>query len=137
MNKEELRGYRALTKERKQLEALLEEIESPLYSAKVQRLTGMPFSPGSGESGSTQERLADRTIELRARYAEKIAELAERQIAIERAINALPSTMRHLLRARYIEGMTWEEVCVSIGYGWRQTHRIHAEALQKLRSQEE
>ena len=137
MNKEELRDYRALTKERKQLETLLEEIESPLYSAKVQRLTGMPFSPGSGESGSTQERLADRTMELRAKYADKIAELTERQLAIEQAIDALPSTMRQLLRARYIEGLTWEEVCVSIGYGWRQTHRIHAEALQKLRSQEE
>ena len=58
MTKEELRSYRALTKVRKQLETLLEEIESPLYSAKVQRLTGMPFSPGagSGESGSAQER---------------------------------------------------------------------------------
>lgn len=136
MTKEELRSYRALTKERKQLETLLEEIESPLYSAKVQRLTGMPLASGSGESGSAQERLADRTMELRARYAENIAELAERQLAIERAIDALPSTMRHLLRSRYIEGMTWEEVCVCIGYGWRQTHRIHAEALQKLRELE-
>lgn len=136
MTKEELRSYRALTKERKQLETLLEEIESPLYSAKVQRLTGMPFSPGSGESGSAQERLADRAMELRARYAEDIAELAERQLAIEQAIDALPSTMRQLLRARYIEGLTWEEVCVGIGYGWRQTHRIHAEALQKLRALE-
>lgn len=136
MTKEELRSYRALMKERKQLETLLEEIESPLYSAKVQRLTGMPLASGSGESGSAQERLADRTMELRARYAENIAELAERQLAIERAIDALPSTMRHLLRSRYIEGMTWEEVCVCIGYGWRQTHRIHAEALQKLRELE-
>lgn len=135
MTKEELRSYRALTKERKQLETLLEEIESPLYSAKVQRLTGMPFSPGtgSGESGSAQERLADRTMELRAEYAENIAELAERQLAIEQAIDALPSTMRQLLRARYIEGLTWEEVCVCIGYGWRQTHRIHAEALQRMK----
>ena len=93
----------------------MEEIESPLYSAKVQRLTGMPFSPGSGESESTQERLADRTMELRAKYADKIAELTERQLAIEQAIDALPSTMRQLLRARYIEGLTWEEVCVDMG----------------------
>lgn len=133
MTKEELRSYRALTKERKQLETLLEEIESPLYSAKVQRLTGMPSASGSGESGSAQERLADRTMELRARYAEDIAELAERQLAIEQAIDALPSTMRQLLRARYIEGLTWEEVCVCIGYGWRQTHRVHAEALQRMK----
>lgn len=133
MTKEELRSYRALTKERKQLETLLEEIESPLYSAKVQRLTGMPSASGSGESGSAQERLADRTMELRAEYAENIAELAERQLAIEQAIDALPSTMRQLLRARYIEGLTWEEVCVCIGYGWRQTHRIHAEALQRMK----
>ena len=136
MTKEELRSYRALAAERRQLEALLEEIESSLYSAKVQRLTGMPLAPGSGESGSAQERLADRTMELRARYARNIAELSERQLAIEQAIDALPSTMRQLLRARYIEGLAWEDVCVRMRYSWRQTHRLHAEALRRLRASE-
>ena len=137
MTKEQLRQYAAIKAERKQLEALLEEIESPLYSAKIQQLTGMPHAPSSTGSGSAQERLADRTMELRALYTEKIAELRAQQLAIEAAMDGLPSKMRQLLRYRYIEGLTWEEVCVRMSYGWRQTHRLHSEALEQLKKEPE
>jgi hypothetical protein len=32
--------------------------------------------------------------------------------------------------------MTWEEVCVRIGYSWRQTHNIHSRILDKLADEE-
>lgn len=137
MTKDQLRNYLAIKAERKQLEALLEEIESPLYSAKIQQLTGMPHAPSSTGSGSAQERLADRTMELRAMYTEKIAELTDQQLAIEAAIDDLQPRMRQLLRCRYIEGLTWEEVCVRMSYSWRQTHRLHAEALEQLKKEPE
>lgn len=37
-----------------------------------------------------------------------------------------------LLRLRYIIGLSWEEVAVAIGYSWRQTHRIHGDALRNF-----
>jgi hypothetical protein len=36
------------------------------------------------------------------------------------------------MRHRYLEGLTWEKVCVEMNYSWRQTHNIHARALDKL-----
>ena len=55
---------------------------------------------------------------------------------IEKAIEGLNPTTRMLLRYRYIEGLTWEEVCVRLSYSWRQTHRLHARALDQLREKE-
>ena len=133
MTKEQLRSYQSIKKEKAQLERLLEEIETPLYSAPGQQLTGMPHAPAATQSGSRQERLADRTAELRAWYRAKIDELHAEQLAIEKAIDGLEPTMRLLLRHRYIEGLPWEKVCLAINYGWAQTHRLHAAALQRLK----
>jgi hypothetical protein len=40
-----------------------------------------------------------------------------------------------LIRLYYIDGLTWEKVCVDINYSWRQTHRLHSEALKKIKIQ--
>lgn len=136
MTKEQLKRYTAIKTECKQLKALLEEIEGRLYDPKAQQLTGMPHAPSSTGGGSAQERMADRTMELRAYYTEKIAELEAEQLRIENAINSLDPMARMLLRCKYIDGMTWEAVCCAIGYSWRQTHRLHSEALQQLKEKE-
>ena len=44
----------------------------------------------------------------------------------------LEPTERKLARFRYIDGLTWEEVCDVMAYSWRQTHRIHGRMLDKL-----
>jgi len=133
MTKERLKAYAAIKAEREQIRGLLGEVESRLYSAKVQQLTGMPSAASPG-GGSAQERLADSTMQLRDRYRAKLAELDAEQLVIEDAIEGLRSArMRQLMRCKYIEGMTWEEVCVAISYGWTQTHRLHAKALQQIR----
>lgn len=133
MTKERLRRYQAIKAEQRQLQSLLDEIEAPMYGPKAQQLSGMPFPPSRIGSGSPQEQMADRTMELRARYAGKIEELHAEQLEIETAIDKLEPKQRTLLRHRYIEGMTWEEVCICMGYSWRQTHRLHADALEQLR----
>lgn len=132
MTKEQLQQYRTIQAELRQIEGKLAELEAPLYSAGAASITGMPMPPSRVGTGSRQERLADQTMELREYYHDKQKELAEKQLAIERVIDALKPMQRMVLRLRYIEGLSWEEVCTSIGYSWRQTHRIHAEALARL-----
>ncbi|MBO5917248.1 MAG: sigma-70 family RNA polymerase sigma factor, partial [Oscillospiraceae bacterium] len=58
--------------------------------------------------------------------------LAAAQAAIEDRIEALEPRARKLMRHRYIEGLSWEEVCVAMCYSWRQTHNIHGAALDAL-----
>ena len=52
---------------------------------------------------------------------------------IENAIKVLPQREQYLIRARYIEGKKWEEICVEMHYSWPQIHRIHRKALDKLK----
>ena len=133
MTKERLRRYRDLKKEKAQIEGILQRMEPGLYGPKIPQLTGMP----SGQpNGSPIEGPAIRHVELEARYRALLAELDTEILAVEEAIASLPSRLRTLMRHYYIEGMTWEEVCVAISYSWRQTHNLHAEALSLLKEKE-
>lgn len=132
MTKEDLRSYQTIKRERDQLRYQLEEIETALYYARAQCLDGMP---GASMGGNPQEDLAIRHLELQEWYKTKLDELADRQMAIETAIESLDPTARMLLRYRYIDGLKWEEVCVRMGYSWTQTHEHHSRALKKLKEE--
>lgn len=78
------------------------------------------------------EDLASKHLGLLDLLHAKNHQLVEEMTAIESAIDGLGPDDRNLIRLYYIDGLTWEEVCVSIGYSWSQTHRIHARALKRL-----
>lgn len=138
MTKEELQNYRSLERERRQVKAKLEEVETALYSPRAQQLTGMPSAPP--KPGSTLEAAVARHTEdleaLRTYYMELLDRLATQQLAIEKAIDRLDPTARELMRHRYIDGRKWEEICVLMSYAWRTVHRIHADALKEIRKEE-
>ena len=57
--------------------------------------------------------------------------LSSLKLDISDAIDKLDSVdERILLRARYINGHTWDEIANQLSYSLRSTHRIHAQALQ-------
>ena len=133
MTKERLRGYRALKREKLQLERQLEDIEGALYHPKTKKIR---HTPGSTSPGNAMEDLAAKHLELLDLYNDKLEKMSEELLDIEKAIEDLPSTERQLLRLYYMAGMTWEEVCVSIGYSWKQVHRIHGRAIDMLKNEE-
>ena len=135
MTKERLRKYRDLRRELAQIAQKVEEMESALFSPKVQKLTGMPSAPAGG--GNAKEGLMAEHLELLAYYREQEAALKSEQLAIEKAIDSLDYRERSVLRPYYIDGLTWEQVCVLVNYSWRQVHNIHSCALEKLRTNEE
>lgn len=106
MTKEQLRQYQSIKAEISQIERRIEELKELGYE--------------------------DITQPLRDIYQEKLANLIESQLEIEKAIESLNSTERELMRLRYIDGADWTEVAATIHYEWTQTHRIHARALRKL-----
>lgn len=133
MTKERLRDYRAIVHEIETLEHQIETIETALYHPKVPKLRNTPKAAGSGR---TTEDLAAKHQVLLELYRGKLGRMAEELLAIEQAIDRLPARERTILRRYYLEGMTWEEVCVAEHYSWRQVHRIHARALERLREEE-
>ena len=127
--KRQLHRYRELEAERIQIAQELERVEDFMKGPRGANLDGMPRSSGVGDPvlGVVSQR-----ISLQERYRQQLEKLAAVQAAIEDMIENLEPMERTLMRHRYIEGMTWEEVCVAIGYSWRQTHNIHAKALDTL-----
>ena len=63
---------------------------------------------------------------------QKLDELICLKEQIENAISGLDPNERLLIRLKYCEGLTWEEVAVRLNYTWRHVHRIHKNILQKL-----
>lgn len=133
MTKERLRRFRDLLKEKKQLEKQLEIIENALYNPKTQQFKQTPTAPFQGNA---TEDLANKHMELLDYYGNKLAELTMEQLAVEEAIDRLPTRERKVIRAYYIQGLTWEEAAVAVGYTWRHVHRVHSSALQLLAAME-
>ena len=134
MTKERLKTYRELKKERDDLGRRISELEWEMYGPRSQRLDGMPRG-GSGENYIQEERM-DTKDALLAVYKAQEAELTEELLAIEKAIKKLEPRERRLVRLRYIDGLNWEQVAVEMDYSWRQMHRIHSDALDKLKEEE-
>ncbi len=109
MTKEQLRNYRNIKKEYRQIEQRLRQLED------------------------RPEREEEVLQPLREFYTEKLKELVEAQLCIEKAIEILKPVERDLIRYRYIDGLPWHHIAVKIAYSEQQTHRIHSHTLQKLK----
>lgn len=131
--KKRLNSYKDVVEELQQIEQHLADLEDRILPGG-QKMDGMPRSPGGGGdlSGIVAERL-----ELVERYRAKKNELYQAQLDVERMIEGLDPLERRMMRAKYIEGHTWEEVCVIMSYCWAQVHRIHSRVLDKLAKSEE
>ena len=109
MTKEQLRYYRSIKIETSQLERRIIELEMLGHDDDI-------------------------TQPLRDLYREKLRELIDGQLRIEKAIESLNPTEMELMRLRYIDGADWNDVADTIHYEWAQTHRVHARALAKIKN---
>lgn len=132
--KDRLHQYTQLQREKHQIQEELARISLETASVSSPNMDGMPR--GSGISKPTEAGAFAR-INIMERYQAQLDKLAEEQLALEKLIEKLDPVERRLLRYRYLDGLTWESVCVAMNYSWRQTHNIHARALDKLAEQEQ
>ena len=126
--KKRLYSYTNLKRERQQIAEERERILARLEPG-AQNLDGMPRNQGAGDALASGVAAAADLLTL---YTAKAAELDRAQADIEAMIAGLEPVERMLARFRYIEGHTWEEVCVDMSYSWRQVHRIHGRLLDRL-----
>jgi DNA-directed RNA polymerase specialized sigma24 family protein len=129
-----LRQYRSLTREIIENENRYAELTTRLIYPKLPKLSDMPKG-----SRLTHDPMADgvcQLTELESILIKQQDKLINTQKEIQQAIEGLEDSLhRRLVRLYYIDGLTWEKVCVDINYSWRQTHRLHSEALKKIKIQ--
>lgn len=127
--KDKLKRYRDIKLERERILQRIKEMEAERCAPSSPRLDGMPRSSSRGDAMTNY---LHRKGKLESLYIEKGKELEAEQLAIEGMIDSLDPLERTLMRCKYIDDMTWEDVCKAINYGWTSTHKIHARALDKL-----
>ena len=110
MTKEQLRNYRKIKEEHRQIEQRLQALESRAENEDI--------------LGPLQEL-----------YREKLKKLADAQLAIELAIDTLDYAERKLIRLRYFDGLPWHRVATGIHYSEQHTLLLHGKILQKLKGE--
>jgi len=123
-----LSQYLEIKAETKQIQEYYTEMRLSLESAQAQVLTDMPRGGGgrTDKIGDGLARLED--------YYNKHVDLVDAYLAIEKCISRLKDlTLRKLMRLRYIQGLTWEEIYKEIEYECTHTHRLHNKALDLLK----
>lgn len=132
--KRRLHNYTDVRWECKQIADQLTALEATATSPRVQALDGMPHGTGGGDAMTG---IVAELVNLQQKYKDKLHRLNATLAEVENMVDSLDDPVeRRLLRCRYIDDLTWEEVCVEMNYSWRQTHRIHGTALDKLVSAE-
>ena len=132
MNKQELKNYLRLTVELKRLEEKMETLRNKIEKPKSAVFTD---TAKGGEKKDFTDMLDD-LIELQEYYSERAKPIIAEQIRIENAIAQLADPIeRAIMGYKYIDGFTWEEICVKIKYSWVQTHKYHGRALQNIKSE--
>lgn len=127
--KRKLYRYLDLKKERDQIREELEHVRADAAAPKSPNLDGMPRGGGFGDAMVGK---VSSVLKVCQQYERKLDELHAAMLEIEQTIACLDITERVLMRYRYLEGLAWEKISVAMNYSWRQTHNIHARALDKL-----
>lgn len=84
-------------------------------------------------SGTKDPHKFDRLAILETEIDNQIDNLVSVKAEILRAINKLDDgRFRDVLRLRYLESRTFEQIAVEINYSYKQTCRIHGRALLKI-----
>jgi hypothetical protein len=127
--KHRLHAYVDRKYELQQLEYQLAQLEATITAPRGQAMDGMPKGSGGGDAMAS---IVAELVGLQEKYMAKMQQLLGAQVEVEMVIDSLEPVERSLMRCRYIDGLPWESVCVALNYSWRQTHRIHSQALNKL-----
>ena len=114
----------------------LEELaELKIFSTSISssNLSGMPRS-GTGNVEPTFARAIDKIIDLENHINEEIAHLVDLKKEIRSVINeVIDGDEKLLLKYRYINFLTWEDICEKMNVSIRTAHRIHTSALEHVK----
>lgn len=75
---------------------------------------------------------AEQARTLRCRLLARCVALEQARYEAEALVDSLPAPMRQVLRARYMDGMSWAEVAEATHYSVDHCFTLHRTALRRL-----
>ena len=129
MDKRELQDYRSMSKE---LERFEQKIIETRRRAENARSVKWSYTPSGTERRDFTD-IVDELMELQEQYNRRAKEIIARQVRIEAAIAGLADPVeRAVMGYRYVDGLSWEQICVKVAYSWNRVHHHHRKALENI-----
>lgn len=126
--KEYLNRYKNAVKKYNSLQEQEERIRAGMGPGAIE-YSGMPKAHKKTDLSDYMVRLE----KILYKIADKKREMQEIRLEIEDKITDIDDGIQsRVLYLRYIRFLKWEDICVEIGYSWRQVHRAHSQALKKM-----
>lgn len=127
--KEILLQYRRVVREVQDLETEIQR-----WRSRAEQMTaGYGPTPSGGGDGRSLEHTVAHIDDLTRQLDQRLDRLVTLRREIGRAIDSVPDArLRELLRLRYIEGLSFEQIAVRMNYSWRQVIRLHGAALSQV-----
>lgn len=126
--REFLDSYWEMRKESARLERRIEELSAQTERVTAQ-LTGMPRGGGDGAN-----LVWDALIDTKDRAGKNLKAVLDREAEIEEFILMMEGPLlRQLLRYKYLELLTYEQIAAEMNYSERHVRRLHGRALQEAR----
>ena len=128
--KEYLNRYRQAVHKYNSLQEQEKQLRSQMDGPKAIEYSDMPKAHKQTDLSDYMVRL-ERILD---RIANEKNEMQKIQLEIEEKIkDVMDGEQSRILYLRYIQFMKWEDICVEMGYSWRQIHNIHSKALNDLK----
>ena len=126
--KEYLNRYKNAVKKYNSLQEQEERIRAEMGPGAIE-YSGMPKAHKKTDLSDYMVRLE----KILYKIADKKREMQEIRLEIEDKITDIDDGIQsRVLYLRYIRFLKWQDICVEIGYSWRQVHRAHSQALKKM-----
>lgn len=135
MNRDGLYTMRKSIREREQLREMVAELENARISPRAAAYGGERVQ--SSPKGDIQPDVIQRIDDLLQRYNAKLRESLEAVAEFERAAECLNEQERVILRMYFVQGRTWEEICVEKHISWGRVMKIRRDALDILCEKQE
>ena len=130
MTKQQLQKYGWLQRNIQNLEGKVLELK-----AAAEKITTSISDEPKGRSLERDKiagiiaKLVDFEQTLKVQLQESYITLEE----VEDAIAKLPEREKYLIRARYIDCRTWDEICLDMNYSLQWVHKMHTKALKMMK----
>lgn len=127
MTIEQLRELRSAYKEIRQLSERIAELESMRVSPRATAYGAERVQ--TSPKGDVQPDNIARMDDLLGKYNSALESALSLTNEFEEALKMLNSRERRIMRMYYIDGMTWEKVCVEMNLSWTPLHYARRNAL--------
>lgn len=118
----------------REIDAQLDEIRK--LRAKITG-TGVNLNPDKVQSsppGDTMARIIEKIMDMEQEVDTEIDELQKIRREVFQVIRSIPNwKQRAVLRRRYINGKTWEQIAVDLDLSYQWVCALHGKALQEAK----